>query len=234
MSAVLKPYAEFEDAEYKPVSFTVSTVPTQGTSIVALPRDRQMVRQQPRDIQRHSPIKHPPTLKSAQVAQSTQVAVALPSPPPARRPVASANQTQAQPATTTRTVPVSRAKSNPKPKASFLRNLTLMKWGSMTVASVLFVSAFAAYGWTVYLQQRWASQYDHLEKLLRDESDMLAIDSGGKATMANGAAQPPSDLYLPAPGGLLFLTPANPRRPADEPPETDDHLRTRTNQPLGY
>jgi hypothetical protein len=90
------------------------------------------------------------------------------------------------------------------------QTIGVLKWGTTTLASVLFMSMFAVYGWTVSLEQRGADLYDQLTDLREAEKGMRNMTKG---LAMDAAAKNTGNQYLPGRGSIVPLPPAPPRAP---------------------
>jgi hypothetical protein len=98
---------------------------------------------------------------------------------------------------------------------------------------LLGISVLAAYGWTVYLQQRWGHEYEKLETLKKQERQLVSANELLKNQMAEQAEKPTAGLLLPDPSNAIFLTPA-PQRPEVKPKSIAPSAESSPAKPLGY
>jgi hypothetical protein len=115
----------------------------------------------------------------------------------------------------------------------WLRTLLQVQQGVWISTIVLSSVALGVYGWSVYSQQQWGKAYSQLERLQRNERQLIA----NKEMMKNQIAQQvdPAALGL-APqksNEVIFIKPdPNPPQPAAKTDATPTELPV--NQPLGY
>jgi hypothetical protein len=121
----------------------------------------------------------------------------------------------------------------------WLRTLVQVQQGVWISTIALSTLALGVYGWSVYSQQQWGKAYSQLERLQRNERQLIA----NKEMMKNQIAQQvdPEALGL-APqksNEVIFIKPdANPAPPdgaqsgATKPDSQPNELPV--NQPLGY
>ena len=103
----------------------------------------------------------------------------------------------------------------PEPNAIpvWLRSLLTMQHGALIVfASMLGLSAIV-YGYTVYTQSLWRSQYGQLQRLQLQESQQAMMNEHLKQQMAQAAQGSKSGLIAPNPDRMVFI-PTAPQRPA--------------------
>lgn len=246
MSAELKPYPEFKETYYKPVSFAVSAVPDRGAPL-AFPRERQMTQttaQRPPSVpeQKHYPVIRQEPLRRV-LFQSTQNASYDPilhAYPGTKLPTQIADRSAqlAQiPEPSSVPTPVVQASVAVAPKtrrAHLVQTIGLVKWSTMALASTLFAAAFTTYGWTVALEQHGSDLNSRLTQLREHEEGMIGMTTALGARTADDAQNPASGLHLPGPGSILTLELALPRPFATDGSRSDDKRQTRTNHPTGY
>ncbi|NER34443.1 MAG: hypothetical protein F6J93_10530 [Oscillatoria sp. SIO1A7] len=103
-----------------------------------------------------------------------------------------------------------------------------------TVVTFIFGGAvLAIYGTAVYSQQEWSQQYGKLEKLRREERQLIARNEMLKKNSGDNAEAPESGLEYPASANFVRL-PASPPRPFLPGPAVKAPQPFSSNQPLGY
>lgn len=246
MSTELKPYPEFKETYYKPVSFAVSAVPDRGAAL-AFPQERQMTQaiaqRQPSALeQQHDPVIQQEPLRRV-LFQSTQNVNYEPilHPYPVTQPVTQNADQSAQlaPIPERTSAPTAAVQADvavaPKTRrAHLVQTMGLVKWSTMALASTLFAAAFTTYGWTVALEQHGSDLNSRLTQLREHEEGMIGMTTALGASTADDARNPASGLHLPGPGSILTLELALPRPLATERSNFDDTRQTRTNHPKGY
>lgn len=114
----------------------------------------------------------------------------------------------------------------------WLRALTVAQRTSTVVTFSLIASTLAVYGWTVYSQQLWGTEYHRLEALQRQERQLTAANEVLKDQMAQEAEDPASGLLIPDPTHAIFLQPAPTTEPA--PVQAAPAPKPLQTAPLGY
>jgi hypothetical protein len=115
----------------------------------------------------------------------------------------------------------------------WLRSLMQIQHGVWVGTVALSAIALGTYGWSVYSQQQWGMAYSQLQRLQRNERQLIS----GNELMKNQIAQEvdPKSLGL-APqkaNDVIFIKPeANPAQPTA--PRPDPAAPVVPNQPLGY
>ncbi|MEL6221277.1 MAG: hypothetical protein AAFR31_01400 [Cyanobacteria bacterium J06627_8] len=125
-------------------------------------------------------------------------------------------------------VPVRKQKWKMRPLVS---SVGVLKWGTMTVTSALFIAMFAVYGWTVSLEQRGAALYEELTELREAEKGMRNMTKG---LAMEAAAKNANDQYLPGRGSILSLTAAPLRPSVPDPEDVHPSQPQRIEHPRGY
>jgi hypothetical protein len=109
---------------------------------------------------------------------------------------------------------------------------------SVIATFALAGSALTVYGWTVYSQQVWGKEYQHLETLRRNERQLTTNKEMLKDQIAKQGNRPGAALAPQSPDKLIFLTPApsqtapltaSPQALPTSPDSTSDGTA-----PLGY
>ncbi|MDY7003745.1 MAG: hypothetical protein SWX82_07225 [Cyanobacteriota bacterium] len=127
--------------------------------------------------------------------------------------------------------------SLPKSKPLWLKSLMATQLTSSMVAVLLASTSVAIYGWTIYGQSKWTTEYQELQKLRQKEQQISVANELLKNQIAEQASS--SDTALASQNSVkrIFLDPAPPR-PAPNAPKpylesTSGHkylLKT----PVGY
>lgn len=114
----------------------------------------------------------------------------------------------------------------------WLRSLLLLQRTSSLITLILMTATLATYGWTVYIQQKWAEQYRQLDTLQRRERQYTAASEILKHQYANHAETADTGLVAPNPANTVFLpsAPARPLQPVAEPILAPPVAKT----PMGY
>ncbi|MBE9030544.1 hypothetical protein IQ266_12465 [filamentous cyanobacterium LEGE 11480] len=117
---------------------------------------------------------------------------------------------------------------------SWLRSLMQIQQGVWVGTVVLSTMALGVYGWSVYSQQQWGKTYSQLQRLQRNERQLIS----GNEMMKNKIAQQvdPKALGL-APqksNNVIFIKPDQTQQPTTKPAEAAAADNTPANQPLGY
>jgi hypothetical protein len=115
----------------------------------------------------------------------------------------------------------------------WLRVLTTAQRTSTVVTFSLVASALAVYGWTVYSQQLWGTEYQRLESLQRQERQLTAANEVLKDQLAKEAEDPASGLSMPNPTSAIFLQPA-PLTQSPAAPQAAPASKPFRTVPLGY
>lgn len=92
---------------------------------------------------------------------------------------------------------------------AWVRSLLLVQRASVVATFALAGSALAVYGWTVYSQQVWGKEYQHLETLRRNERQLTTKKEMLKDQIAKQGNRPGAALTPQRPDKLIFLTPAS-------------------------
>ncbi len=110
----------------------------------------------------------------------------------------------------------------------------LQKFSSVTTF-LLAGAVLVVYGTTVYTQQLWSREYRKLEKLQRQERQVIAAGEVLKYQLANQAENADAGLVSPHPENNLFLE-ASPSRPAPEGNNLSQPMAnpSLTPTPVGY
>jgi hypothetical protein len=121
----------------------------------------------------------------------------------------------------------------PSDRPSWLRSLMQVQRGIWVGTIGLSAIALATYGWSVYSQQQWGMAYSQLQRLQRNERQLIS----GNEMMKNQIAQQvdPKSLGL-APqkaNDVIFIKPEHPQAAAKPAAPAADPA-TPPAQPLGY
>ncbi|WP_202220400.1 hypothetical protein [Okeania sp. KiyG1] len=127
--------------------------------------------------------------------------------------------------------------SLPKSKPLWLKSLMATQLTSSMVAVLLASTSVAIYGWTIYGQSKWTTEYQELQKLRQKERQISVANELLKNQIAEQASTSDTGLVSQNSVKRIFLDPAPPR-PAPNPPKpylesTSSHkylLKT----PVGY
>ncbi|MEM7770320.1 MAG: hypothetical protein AAF327_07395 [Cyanobacteria bacterium P01_A01_bin.37] len=254
MGADLNSYSELKDVVNRPIGFVFSTMPTQTASLAVRPAAQMapspslkqgqhpvmvsqasVVERESREATLHYPTRrheaervlqtYPISRQSVQVTQAVQVAQDSP---------AGSIQNSTHSSTHSRITQASRPTRAKLAHKPLTLNIGFLKWGTMSVASALFAAAFAAYGWTVSLEQRGSDLNRRLNQLRDHEKGMVGMTTGLGASLADDARVPSSNLHLPGMDSILSLEAAPSRPPVTITEESVDIQPIRTNQPRGY
>lgn len=118
----------------------------------------------------------------------------------------------------------------------WLRSLLKVQHSVWVSTIVLSTVALGTYGWSVYSQQQWGQAYGQLQRLQRNERQLIS----GKELMKNEIAQQvdPQALGLAPqkPNNVIFIKPDNQTTAVNPPPIEADIPATQPakNQPMGY
>lgn len=132
----------------------------------------------------------------------------------------------------TKPSPVVRKLPQAKPLPGWLKLLIAAQRSSSVLTLCLVGSVLAVYGWTVYSQQLWSTNYQRLETLQRNERQLTAANEVLKNQIAQQAESPNSGLVIPRPDQTIFLQPAPLRDPVAAPASPAPDLQPV--RPLGY
>ncbi len=87
----------------------------------------------------------------------------------------------------------------------WVRLLLSIQQGSSVLAFGLACAVLVVYASTVYLQQQWSGEYEHLQALQREQRNLTAADELLKNQLASQAQHPESGLVAPSPTNTIFL-----------------------------
>jgi hypothetical protein len=117
---------------------------------------------------------------------------------------------------------------------SWLRSLIQVQRGVWLSTVALSAIALGTYGWSVYSQQQWGMAYNQLQRLQRNERQLIS----GSEMMKNQIAQQvdPKSLGLAPPkfNDVIFIKPEAPNRTSNPAAPGADPTAVKPNQPLGY
>jgi hypothetical protein len=116
---------------------------------------------------------------------------------------------------------------------AWLKGLVLAQQGSAVLMLLMVGSVLAVYGWTVYVQQTWGRTYQRLETLQEGQRQMTAAIEMLKYQTAQTVDTEGSDLVMPQPDQLIFMTPAEPRS-LNEDRLTTPPVAPSSRSPIGY
>lgn len=121
---------------------------------------------------------------------------------------------------------------------TWVRSLLMVQQASVFATFALAGSVLAVYGWTVYSQQVWGKEYQHLETLRRNERQLTTNKEMLKDQIAKQGNRPGTALTPQSPDKLIFLTPASSQRSAatasPQAPPTGVEANSKGTAPLGY
>jgi hypothetical protein len=115
----------------------------------------------------------------------------------------------------------------------WVRSLLLTQQISVVATFVLAGSVLVVYGWTVYAQQIWGKEYQHLETLRRNERQLTTKTEMLKDQIAKVGDRPGTTLAPQSPDSLIFLKPA-PSRGSASPSTSTASPQVSPMTPLGY
>jgi hypothetical protein len=120
----------------------------------------------------------------------------------------------------------------PSPDAppKWLRSLIKLQQASLIATFTLSGLTLVIYAWTVYSQQLWGKEFDHLAKLRRDERQLGANSAMLQNQIANQATRPGTTLVPRTPDSMIFLKPA----PVRNAPPVAPAPQSLPVAPLGY
>jgi hypothetical protein len=118
---------------------------------------------------------------------------------------------------------------------NWLRSLTRIQQGVWVGTIALSAMALGVYGWSVYSQQQWGQSYSQLQKLQRNERQLMSSNELMKNEIAQKVDPKSLGLAPQKSNNVIFLKPepnsvdtsdaAVVPKTANQPP---------ANQPLGY
>ncbi|MGK7923396.1 MAG: hypothetical protein AB4080_25695 [Trichodesmium sp.] len=130
--------------------------------------------------------------------------------------------------------------SLPQSKPLWVKSLMATQMASSIVTVLLASTSIAIYGWTIYGQSKWTSDYQELQKLRHKEQQISVANELLKNQIAEQASQDSiSDTGLVTKDSAkrVFLEPAPPR-PAPNAPkpylESTSSQKYLFNTPIGY
>lgn len=130
--------------------------------------------------------------------------------------------------------------SLPQSKPLWVKSLIATQMASSIVTVLLASTSIAIYGWTIYGQSRWTSDYQQLQKLRHKEQQISVANELLKNQIAEQASQASSSdtgLVTKDSAKRVFLEPAPPR-PAPNAPkpylESTSSQKYLFNTPVGY
>lgn len=104
-------------------------------------------------------------------------------------------------------------------------------------AKIVFITVVGAipfvYGYTVYTQDLWKTQYGKLHRLHTREQQQLVMTENLKYQAAEAGDQPKSGLVPPTPDRMVFVT-EEPSRPLKQRPQTPTRTKNLDSTPQGY
>ncbi len=127
--------------------------------------------------------------------------------------------------------------SLPQSKPLWLKSLIATQFTSSIVTVFLASASVAFYGWTIYGQSKWTTEYQQLQKLRHKEQQISVANELLKNQIAEQASTSDAGLASRDSVKRIFLEPAPPR-PAPNPPQpylesTSDHTYL-FKTPVGY
>ncbi|NER03137.1 MAG: hypothetical protein F6K17_11135 [Okeania sp. SIO3C4] len=127
--------------------------------------------------------------------------------------------------------------SLPKSKPLWLKSLMATQLTSSMVTILLASTSVAIYGWTIYGQSKWTTEYQQLQKLRQKEQQISVANELLKNQIAEQASTSDTGLASQNSVKRIFLDPAPPR-PAPNAPKpylesTSGHKYLLTT-PVGY
>jgi len=259
MSTELKPFPIFKEARQKPISFAVSEMPTSSAAL-ALAGEQRVARVSPTEAlsgQRSQPeislyplVQSDPVHPHQQAQRSghrslqmpglpsyplSQVSLQVPDPAPVLVPQKVARNIPAKPATHRKLAVKPKEKAAHRVRSGQLvRSIGAIKWGSTAIASILVAGAFAAYGWTVSLEQRGSELNKALQTSRSHEEGMRGMGAALSANIVEDASSPSSGLSYPDPRGNILLEPESPRPLISDSSNIEQHRPNTNHQPRGY
>lgn len=130
--------------------------------------------------------------------------------------------------------------SLPKSKPLWLKSLMATQLTSSMVTVLLASTSVAIYGWTIYGQSKWTTEYQELQKLRQKEQQISVANELLKNQIAEQASQDSTSetgLFRKDSTKRVFLEPAPPR-PAPNAPkpylESTSSQKYLFNTPIGY
>ena len=109
--------------------------------------------------------------------------------------------------------------SLPQSKPLWLKSLMATQLTSSMVAVLLASTSVAIYGWTIYGQSKWTTEYQELQKLRQKEQQISVANELLKNQIAEQASTSDTGTVSQNSVKRIFLDPAPPR-PAPNPPKT--------------
>lgn len=220
---------------------TPAMQPPKPFPVAPSPRDKARV-QDRGAIANAEPVLHPYPIAQHAPELPRPVPVLAPMPgvmsPVAPKPVPSPSlmpsPAVAQPATQTVAKSAVSNKAKQRSRITLLQTVNTLKWGTMVLASTLFATAFAAYGWTVALEYRGSDLNKQLNQLRDHEKGMTGMAAALGASMVDDSQKPESGLHLPSPGSIFPLELAEPRSPVITGETQDEVPIFQRSQPRGY
>ena len=143
------------------------------------------------------------------------------------RPVAKPVALRGRPSSSHLEVVAPRSRSAP---LWFVLLLTLRKVSTPLVV-LLTVSVLPLYGWTVQTQKNWGETYAQLERLKRDERNLLLQHEARQHHINENAEKNPAGLTPKGPRTTLFMKPEPAKLPEAVPAERSSSLQM---SPIGY
>ncbi len=122
------------------------------------------------------------------------------------------------------------------------RNTTIPPWLQSILkvqqgAKIVFVAVVGSipfvYGYTVYTQDLWKTQYGQLNRLHVRGQQQLVMTENLKQQAAQAGDKPNSGLVAPTPDRMVFVT-EEPPRPLKQRPQTPASNKNLDSTPQGY
>lgn len=141
----------------------------------------------------------------------------------------------------TKTVEIHRAQKQPQVR-ELQRNTTIPPWLQSILkvqqgAKIVFVTIVGSipfvYGYTVYTQDLWKTQYGHLNRLHVRGQQQLVMTENLKYQAAQAGDRPQSGLVAPTPDRMVFVTEEAPR-PLKQRHQAPVSTKNLDSTPQGY
>lgn len=102
---------------------------------------------------------------------------------------------------------LSRYQSSP----TWVLRLESLRQGLSLGVFLLMAGMLGTYGWSVYSQRQWGQQYSSLQKMQREERQLITFNEELKSQMAADAQDPNTGLVPLNPSRMIFLQLQPPR-----------------------